>query len=321
MAINFSLRDFYDGTTEIVGIKSGLLLNRFQVAKILLEKFDEKYLKSDDLDTYVRIHSGDLEEMLLRIRQKIGNLPENLPSRKAFEYLQEYSIKNKDITVAATAASIGFQYLNSNNELTIEDLTKLIHKNEGYDKELSYAVAVISHEKFDQSCIIPSSIGWDGGTELSKLYNCELKSENNFLEQKFIDYLAANGDEIEIIHWRNFERFCAEYFKKQGYNVVLGPGTNDGGVDIRAYIENNKNSAPELLIQCKRYKKENKISIETVKSFYTDVQFEQAKLGLIATTSYIAAGGKKVCKTRGYNVKFAERENIKNWAKQMWTHK
>ncbi len=79
-SVNFSLRDFYDSTTEIVGIKSGILLNRFQTAEILLEKYDDGFLKSNELNRHVRIHSVLLEEMLLTLRQKIGNLPLVMPS-------------------------------------------------------------------------------------------------------------------------------------------------------------------------------------------------------------------------------------------------
>lgn len=320
MAISFSLRDFYDGTTEIIGIKSGLLLNRFQTAKILLEKYDDEYLKTDDLNTYVRIDASDFESRLLKIRQKIGNLPKELPSRKANIFIKEYFQKCDEASIiVATATSLTFQYIRLYPELTIAELSELLFTKEGIDKELCEAIAVIGFERIDQNCVLPPTLKWEGGTELSKLYDCELHSENNFLEQKFLDYLAVNGDEIETIHWRNFERFCAEYFKRQGYEVVLGPGTNDGGIDIRAYKGNG--SAPDLLIQCKRYKEKNKINIETVKSFYTDVQFENAKQGLIATTSYIAKGGKKICETRGYNIKFSERENIKKWAKELGTYK
>lgn len=320
MAINFSLRDFYDGATEIVGIKSGLLLNRFQTAKILLEKYEDDYLKSDNLDTYVRIHSTDFEDRLVKIRQKIGNLPGELPSQKAYSFIREYLLKNKAaFLTVASAPSLAFYYIRTNPNITIVELSQLIFEKEGLDRELCNALAIIGLERYDQSCALPPSLSWDGGTELSKLYECELHSENNFLEQKFIDYLAVNGNEIEAIHWRNFERFCAEYFSRQGYQIVLGPGTHDGGVDIRAYKQDG--AAPDILIQCKRYKDKNKIGIETVKSFYTDVQFENAKQGLIATTSYIADGGKKVCETRGYNIKFAEKENIKKWAKELWIFK
>ncbi len=319
MAINFSLREFYDSTTELVGIKSGLLLNRFQAAQILRENHDDTFLKSDDLEMYMRIHSSEVENILLTIRQRIGNLPLELPSSSAYRYLKEYGLRTKDIDTVSKANSIGFRYLHSNRDIDIHELAHLICTSEEFSKDLSMAIATIVLENDDLSCVMPSNRSWNEATELSDLYNCELKSENNFLEQKFTDYLAVNGHEIETIHWRNFERFCAEYFKKQGYKVVLGPGTNDGGVDIRAYKEDG--SAPEFLIQCKRYAGDNKVNIETVKSFYTDVQYENARHGLIATTSYIASGGKKVCETRGWNIKFAEKDNVKKWATEMWTYK
>ncbi|NOQ26797.1 MAG: hypothetical protein GQ564_15665 [Bacteroidales bacterium] len=318
-SVSFSLRDFYDSTTELVGIKSGILLNRFQSARILLEKYDDDFLKTDNLNSGIRLHSSELEGMLLTLRQKIGNLPEVLPSQKYYSYLREYALKTGDIELIAKSGSIGLRYIYENEEISPKELTLLIKKEWGYEEKLCEAIAYTSLERKDLSCVFPNSKKWDGTTELSQLFECEIKSETEYLEQKFIDYLAVNGHEIELIHWRNFERFCAEFFRKKGYEVILGTGSNDGGVDIRVFKE--KVAAPEIMIQCKRYKKENKVDIETVKAFYTDVEFENAKKGLIATTSYIAPGGKKVCETRGYNITFAENKNIKNWAKEMWTYK
>jgi restriction system protein len=319
-AVRWPLRDFYDATTEIVGIKSGLLLNRFQVRDILLPKHDEDYLKSDNMDASVRVRVDSLESMLVDIRQRIGNLPAVLPTKADYLYLHEYGMKTGDWMVGATSTGLGTHYLNLDSSITKEILADIFQLEYGLDDyRLCQALANIAWERNDLSCLMPSKKDWDGGTELSKLFNCEVKSEKDFLEQKFIDYLAVNGHEIELIHWRNFERFVAEYFKKQGYEVKLGPGSNDGGVDIRIYKSGS--DALEFLIQCKRHKASNKVDIETVKSFYTDVKFEDATEGIIATTGYVAPGGKKVCQTRGYNIRFAENENVKKWAKDMWTFK
>ncbi len=318
-AVRFSLRDYYDSTTEIVGIKSGILLNRFQVKQILIDKFEEDYLRTDNLELFVRVRVGELEEMLLALRQKIGNLPQILPTKKDYKYLDDYMYRTGDIETISASNSIGLYFIKQNEDINAKDLANLIRESEGFEQGLCEAIANISLERYDLSCIVPESKKWNDSTELSKLFDCEISSNSDFLEQRFLDYLAVNGNEIEQIHWRNFERFCAEYFKRQGYKVILGPGTNDGGIDIRVFNENN--SAPDIIIQCKRYKTENKVQIETVKSFYTDVMFENAKSGLIATTGYIASGGKKVCETRGYNIKFAENENVKKWAREMWTYK
>ncbi len=161
---------------------------------------------------------------------------------------------------------------------------------------------------------------WDGGTPLQDLFNCELKSKKqSFFDQQFIDYLAANPQKLEGKHWRNFERFCAEFFDRLGLELNLGPGSKDEGLDIRAFDKKDL-SKPLILIQCKRHKATESVKLETVKSLYTDVKFEGAELGLIATTSYIAPGGKKMATARKYPLSFAENEQVKKWAKTMWRY-
>jgi restriction system protein len=321
--INFSTRDFYDSTTEYIGIKSGLLLNRFQIREILLEHYSDDFLVADDLNRHIRIYADEFDEMLLAIRQKIGNLPFESNTNKDYEILKKYMARTRDIESISKSSGICLKYIYENPNISNVELARLLEEKENYPKEISLSVVNIAIEREDQSCVfLPKTKSWNGVTKLSDLFDCEIISENesDFLDQKFIDYLAVNGNEIEKIHWRNFEKFCAEYFNKKGRTVILGPGTNDGGIDIRIFDPENTKK-PLILIQCKRYKKENKVSIETVKSFYSDVLYENAERGLIATSSYIALGGKKIRDTRCYNIDFAELNNVKSWAKEMWSLK
>jgi restriction system protein len=79
-----------------------------------------------------------------------------------------------------------------------------------------------------------------------------------YLDQRYIDYLAKNSEEMGRIHWRNFERL--------GYEVDLGIGTKDGDIDVRVWTDRDSKTGPPLmLIQCKRYK--DVVGIETVKAF------------------------------------------------------
>ena len=159
---------------------------------------------------------------------------------------------------------------------------------------------------------------WDGGTDLMDLFEKESipRDKGEYIDQKFINYLQANPSKLEVMHWRNFERLTAEFFQRDGYQVKLGPGSNDGGIDVRVY-NSTDDSKPYIIIQCKRHKESNQVKIETVKSFYTDVEFEGAKMGLIATTSKVAVGGKKVVSIRKYPLKFAENKEIKDWVNKM----
>lgn len=321
--INFSTRAFYDSTTEYIGVKSGLLLGRFQIREILLKHYEDHFLVYDDLNRYIRISSNQMDDMLLKIRQNIGNLPMVSKTKKDWELVRRYIGRTGDIDSLAKSTSICMHYFEKYHNISNIELAQILEEKENYPKEISLQIANIGIEQIDQSCVLhPNSKSWNGLSNLSDLFDCEIvgENENEFLEQKFLDYLAVNGHEIEKIHWRNFEKFCAEYFRKLGQRVVLGPGTNDGGIDIRVYNPQDI-TKPLILVQCKRYKKENKVSIETVKSFYSDVLFEKAQKGLIATSSYIATGGKKVRDVRGYNIDFAEYNNVKKWAREMWTHK
>jgi len=160
---------------------------------------------------------------------------------------------------------------------------------------------------------------WDGAVKLDQLFQGEHVPDDPevYLDQRYIDYLAKNSEEMGKMHWRNFERLTTEFFNRQGYEVVLGPGTKDGGVDVRVWTDReSKAGPPMMLIQCKRTK--DVVGIETVKAFWTDVQFEQAEKGLIATTSSVSRGSKKVCDVRKWPMTFAEGEQVQQWARSMW---
>lgn len=315
----FSVRDFYDSTSELVGIKSGILLNRFDISRFLLEKYDDEFISKNDIDSFIRLDSGTITDMVIHLRRRIGNLPVKSTLVNDYQILMDYTKKDFSMLGIVSAA---IYTIEKNPSLKKEELCTLLQKEENIDRILANACINIAYEKLDTSIILNGGTNWDGITPLSKLFNAEVKPENDslFIEQKFIDYLATNGNQIENIHWRNFERFCAEFFKREGYIVQLGKGTKDGGVDIRVFKPENL-STPFILIQCKRYNENHHVTIETVKSFYTDVLFEGAHQGLIATSGYIAPGGKKVCTLRNYNVNFAEKNNISQWAKNMGTFK
>lgn len=315
--IIFPIRDFYDSTSELVAVKSGIILNRFDISKILCKTYDDDFLLDDNLDRGIRIGSDVVTNMVIEIRTSIGNLPKR-STVKDYSILEEYLSKTKNIEILGVV-SAAYHILINNPASTRQELIGKLVKSRNIDAVLANAALNIAIENEDTSIIIDSGTNWDGMTPLDKLFNSEVKPKNeiDFIDQKFIDYLSVNGHEIETIHWRNFERFCAEYFKRQGYNVVLGPGTNDGGTDIRVFKDGKDSSSSLILIQCKRYNEDRKVTIESVKSFYSDVLFEEAQEGIIATTGYIATGGKKVCQARKYNISFEEKENIKNWAKYM----
>lgn len=159
-----------------------------------------------------------------------------------------------------------------------------------------------------------------GFNYLEDLFKSEsLESQyGEFIDQRFINYLNRNHDKLGEIHWRKFEGLTAEYFDRQGYKVELGPGRNDGGIDVRVWKDNARDGdAPLILIQCKRYKE--KIGRTVVKALWADVEWEKADSGLIVTTSSISPGAQQDCIARGYKIKQANKQIITQWLDTMKT--
>jgi hypothetical protein len=158
-----------------------------------------------------------------------------------------------------------------------------------------------------------------GIVQLDRLFEGEHVPDDPtvYLDQRYIDYLAKNGEDMKQMHWRNFERLTTEFFRRLGYEVDLGPGTKDGGIDVRVWTDKEaKVGPPIMLIQCKRTK--DNIGIETVKAFWADVQFHKAESGLIATTAAVTRDSKALCEARQYPLSFAEGEHVKQWSRSMW---
>lgn len=159
---------------------------------------------------------------------------------------------------------------------------------------------------------------WNDVLNLRELFDSEsaLASAGTFFDQRFVNYLAANYEEIGTINWRKFEALVAEYFHRKGYEVELGPGRNDNGVDIRAWEPGvSEESPPTLVIQCKRERR--KISKVVVKALAADVSWERAEQGLLVATTDWAPGAREVVTTRSYPVIEVNRDAVRRWIVEM----
>jgi restriction system protein len=319
-SITCSIENFLDTIIDIVGIKSGIVLTKQEVVDILSKRYPDYNFEDSHYKNWIRIRSEDYEEKIRFVRIAIGNLEDKPPAMFSTALMPFFERGENIMGVmkAFTTLSSKYRNIKVDPDIIIKGIQKAVP-----EASLELIIAVIrwfiDTQEESYHITIPEREEWDGGTPLQSLFNCEIKSGGNYMDQKFLDYLAVNNDKLQAMHWRNFERFCAEFFGRSGYIIELGPGGNDGGVDIRAYDPKDPKDTL-ILIQCKRYKKGKQVGIEAVKSFYTDVEFEDASQGIIITTGQIAIGGKKVVSARKYPLTFAEIKEVEVWAKAMWKH-
>jgi restriction system protein len=116
---------------------------------------------------------------------------------------------------------------------------------------------------------------WQWLQKLSERRMFELHSE-------VFEHFSKHPGDMNKMHWRKFEELLDAIFKNQGYRTELGPGSNDGGIDLRLY-ENT--ARPELvtIVQAKRYS--SPIKLEAVAALFGVAAMEGAPKALFATTS------------------------------------
>jgi restriction system protein len=314
---------FLDLASEEVACSSGILLtdNNINTLSVRYNIDEFRYLERSDRETVMR--PEDFEDAVLNVRKAVGNLPDaKLGQFIVFDAVRALHDEGTDaikIAEAYLAISDSGKYASIGMEAT-DEIIRMSGQNPSHVLKFLDAVREMQHRSIFFYGRVREK-DWDGSVSLDRLFEGEHIPDDPtvYLDQRYIDYLAKNGEEMGRIHWRNFERLTTEFFRRQGYEVDLGAGRKDGGVDARVWTNKDSKAGPPLmLIQCKRYK--DVVGIETVKAFWSDVHFEGAESGLIATTSSVSRDSKKLCEVRKWPMNFAEASEIQKWARTMWRH-
>ena len=313
---------FLDLASEEVACGSGVLLtdNNIKTLSVRYDIDEFRYLERGDRETVIR--PEDFEDAVLNIRKAIGNLPDTKMGQFfVFDAVRALHDEGGDpikIAEAYLAISRSGKYASVGKE-AIEEIIAISGQKTLHVLKFLQAVGEMQQRRMNFLYGRVRQKTWDGAVSLDRLFEGEHIPDDPtvYLDQRYIDYLARNSEEMGRIHWRNFERLTTEFFRRQGYEVDLGTGTKDGGVDVRVWTDKDSKTGPPLmLIQCKRYK--DVVGIETVKAFWSDVHFEGAEKGLIATTSSVSRDSKKLCEVRKWPMTFAEATEIQKWARTMW---
>ena len=135
-------------------------------------------------------------------------------------------------------------------------------------------------------------------------------------DPRLVRYLAEHPMDIFALSPREFEEFVAELLRKMGYRTKLGPRGRDGGVDV--FAERDRDVGPELvLVQCKRFAPDHKVSEPIVKQLAADVSDRKASHGLVVTTSAFSMPALQYIEERKYVLSGADYEKVKQWLNRL----
>ena len=335
-AVVFGKGELISAIAESVGFKSGLSFSYKRMLNFVSE-WSRNLLESND-KFCVRVRPEEYEELYFDVLHGTGYAPLNASpymhlftpflvknykddkekfdiGLKIYELYGKWLKREMDILIYSGQIEYGMTI--SPDSYLQECHAK--YGRTGYALALQLLFTQSNYQKYSPWYNL-RRVNWKDKAELEDLFVSEsLKTYyGSFIDQRYIDYLSNHLDDVGQIHWRKFEALTGEFFKRNGYEVVMGSGRNDGGIDIRVWKDKeDKENPPMILIQCKRQKE--KVQREIVKALWADIVHEDADSGLIVTSSQVSSGAKEDCKVRGYNISFAEKENLEKWIKSMRT--
>lgn len=327
--ISFGARVLPDTLTELAGYKAGLALSlEALLDHVSGSRYVDTVRQSEEYP--VRLRAEEYEELFYYLLHRIGYTEtvfngDTTGAYRVHKYkklgkLAEYAEVMKDILQEWSkemdrALNAGEKSLNP------EGMMVRAFKEHG---EFGLQVVMEHLDVMERArTLSPHSLGrsieWESPLPLTSLFKGNVKEPEGgkFIDQRFIDYLNANQEKLGAMHWREFEKLTAEFYAREGYKVDLGPGSGDGGVDVRVWNESDVSDTPLCIVQCKRQK--DKVEQVIVKGLYTDVQNEKAQYGVLVTTSELAPSAKAVIATRGYPIEEVNKNKLGEWLTKLRT--
>jgi hypothetical protein len=135
------------------------------------------------------------------------------------------------------------------------------------------------------------------------------------INAELVRYLAQHPEKMYELNPRKFEELVAELFRAKGYDIELGRGTKDGGIDIRAFLRNDV-GALLTLIQCKRHFAHNKVNVDVVRGLYGVVNRDDASCGMIVTTSTFTRDARSEQQRLEHRIHLADYTNLTKWLRE-----
>ena len=127
-----------------------------------------------------------------------------------------------------------------------------------------------------------------------------IQGDFDALNAEMYQYFGKNSDQLTRLTWREFEILVAELLQAQGFQAELGPGSGDGGVDVRL-VQRDPIGDMLTLVQVKKYREDRRIELQAVQALYgAEVAYGAQGSMFITTSDYQPTA-----------MRFAGRENVR----------
>lgn len=325
----FEPRTLADTLSETAGYKAGLALSLEELFEHLDDGESSALVRASE-EHSVRIRSEDYDHLFYRLLHRIGYTSEEYDGDIAGAGLY-HKYKNTALRewtgVTELFARMWPQIMQSAEDSGSKSLDPTPYLRAAMEEfgSTGYQIAVERLLAISRGLRMSPHgrlryTEWTSAIALQGLFGGTGQAPHGgrFIDQRYIDYLSTNPGRLAQIHWRKFEELTSEFFHREGFDVSLGPGSNDDGVDVRVWKPGTREeSSPHFLIQCKRQKA--KVEKVVVKGLYADVTHEKADYGLVVTTSELSVGARTTITARAYPIEEVDRHGVEQWLDRLRT--
>lgn len=130
-----------------------------------------------------------------------------------------------------------------------------------------------------------------------------------------LDLIRRDPQGLFGLTGRQFEELISEIFARRGFAVELTQATRDGGRDIIA-IRQELDIPVKLIIECKRYAPERKVSLGVVQRLYGVKTAESANKAILATTSAFTSPAMQFAETHIWDLDLKGYDAIVKWIRE-----
>ena len=135
------------------------------------------------------------------------------------------------------------------------------------------------------------------------------------VEQELIEYFKSKPERMYSMAPRKFEELIAAIMRNNGFDVELTPYIKDGGIDIIAVQRSRLPSNRVILVECKRYARENRVGLGIVQRLL-GVVFDvrnRGNYGMIVTTSTFTSPAIECAEANSHMLSLEDYFSIVGW--------
>src|SRR5574344_2079010 len=220
---------------DLISIKSGLMISESKAFDFLSE-IPSGWWQGDKKEI-IRIEVGEFEDAFIHLMYKVGAIQNK---EDLTDVVISY-VKNNCQLLSLDPTNV-MEVYKTVNDLKFHLLENTLRNKTFPEKFLQLPHLEILIRDFKARYVMhnemPDSVNWNGIIPLNTLFEEEIipdgSSSNCYFDQRYIDYLNRQIEDIGKIHWRQFEYLTGEFFQRNGYVVEVTSGRGDGGIDVIA---------------------------------------------------------------------------------------